>query len=176
MSQTAASTGSNHHGVIAALMILLGLIVLAFGAMAIILQVQTSEAFILQGQPVNGVNPDWSILRQPIDFVQGHLSGDFSKAVFWGWGIELTFLVCVLGYEAAHGAIGRSSPRLASWFRTGMILLIAFDGWADFQYGQLASGFWGQVAFAGITAFIVMFFPIIGLRFIEAGFHAWSGH
>ena len=38
---------------------------------------------------------------------------------------------------------------------------------------QLASGFWGQVAFALVTSFIVAFFGIIGLRLIEYGLTQW---
>lgn len=65
-----------------------------------------------------------------------------------------------------------SNARLASWFRTGMI---ALDGYTDIQYGQLASGLWGQIAFALVTAFIVAFFGVIGLRLIEAGLSRWFG-
>lgn len=68
-----------------------------------------------------------------------------------------------------------SNARLASWFRTGMIALIALDGYTDIQYGQLASGLWGQIAFALVTAFIVAFFGVIGLRLIEAGLSRWFG-
>lgn len=64
-----------------------------------------------------------------------------------------------------------SNARLASWFRTGMIALIALDGYTDIQYGQLASGLWGQIAFALVTAF----FGVIGLRLIEAGLSRWFG-
>ena len=46
-------------------------------------------------------------------------------------------------------------------------VLISFDAYTNFQYGNLASGFWGQVAFALVTAFIVAFFGLIGLRLIE---------
>ena len=111
---------------------------------------------------------------QPWDFVQGHLSPNLAKATMWGWGMELVFLLCIIGYEVAHDAITASSRRLAPFFRTGTIILIGFDGWTDFQYGQLASGFWGQLAFAAITAFVVMFFGIVGLRLLESGFAEWS--
>jgi hypothetical protein len=172
MSSTAPA--GHKSGIAPLLPVLLGVAVLLFWLLALMLQVQTSEAFILNGATVSSFNPDWSVLMQPVDLVRGQLSADMSKAVMWGWGIEFTFLICVVGYEHAHHALSKSSARMATWFRTGLIILIAFDGWADFQYGQLASGFWGQVAFALITAFIVMFFGLIGLRLIEAGFHEWS--
>ena len=59
-------------------------------------------------------------------------------------------------------------------FRTGVVALIAFDAYTDFQYGSLASGLWGQVAFAGVTAFIVAFFGVIGFRLLEHGLTGWG--
>ena len=53
-------------------------------------------------------------------------------------------------------------------------MVIGFDAYTDFQYGQLASGVWGQVAFALITAFIVAFFGVVGFRLVEYGLTEWS--
>jgi len=99
---------------------------------------------------------------------------DEAKAAIWGWGMELVFLICIVGYEIAHDSVQASSRKLASWFKTGTIILVAFDGWADFQYGQISSGMWGQLAFALITAFVVMFFGLIGWRLIETGVTEWA--
>lgn len=153
--------------------LLVGTALVAFWILASMLQIQTSEAFILKGPAVSFV-PNWGILRQPVDLFQGHLSTDMAKAVMWGWGIELIYLVCIVGYEIAHEGVKSSNHRLAAWFRTGVIALIAFDAYTDFQYGTLASGFWGQVAFALVTAFIVAFFGIVGFRLIEHGLTEWS--
>jgi hypothetical protein len=98
----------------------------------------------------------------------------WAKATRWGWGIELIYLVCIVGYEVAHESVKASNRHLAAWFRTGVVALIALDAYTDFQYGQLASGFWGQVAFALVTAFIVAFFGIVGLRLTEHGLTEWS--
>jgi hypothetical protein len=154
-------------------LLLIGLALIVFWVLASLLQIQTSEAFILNGPAVTFV-PNWGVLKQPLDLVQGHLTIDMAKATMWGWGIELVYLVCIVGYEVAHESVKASNRHLASWFRTGVVALIAFDAYTDFQYGQLASGFWGQVAFAGITAFIVAFFGVIGFRLIEHGITEWS--
>jgi hypothetical protein len=153
--------------------LLVGLAVLVFWVLASVLQIQTSEAFILKG-PVVTFAPNWDILRQPFDLMGGHLKSDTAKAAMWGWGIELIFLVCIVGYEVAHESIKASNRHLASWFRTGVIALIAFDAYTDFQYGNLASGPGGQFAFAAVTAFIVAFFGIVGVRLIEHGLTQWS--
>ena len=153
--------------------ILVGLALVVFWALGSMLQIQTSEAFILCGPAVTFV-PNWSILRQPVDLIQGHLTTEMAKATMWGWGIELIYLVCIVGYEVAHEGVRSSNHHLAAWFSTGTVALIAFDAYTDFQYGQLASGFWGQVAFALVTAFIVAFFGIVGFRLIEHGLTEWS--
>ncbi len=153
--------------------LLVGCALLLFWILASTLQIQTSEAFILKGPAVT-LAPNWGILRQPLDLVQGRLSTDMAKASMWGWGIELIYLVCIVGYEVAHESVRATNRHLASWFRTGVVALIAFDAYTDVQYGQLASGFWGQVAFALVTSFIVAFFGIIGLRLIEHGLTEWS--
>ena len=153
--------------------LLLGFALIIFWLLASLLQIQTSEAFILNGAVV-GFNPNWSILKQPLDLVQGHLSADMAKAAMWGWGIELIYLVCIIGYEVAHEGVKATNHHLAGVFSTGAVGLIAFGFYTDFQYGQLASGMWGQVAFALVTAFMVAFFGIIGLRLIEHGINEWT--
>lgn len=153
-------------------MIVLGVLLLAFFVIGSILHIQTSEAFFLGGHTV-GITPNWGILLQPVKFFQGELSPRMAEAVMWGWGIELVFLVCVVGYEVAHESVAAASSGMSKLFHTGMFVLVIFDGWTDFQYGNLANGFWGQLAFAAITAFVVFFFGTVGWRFIERGLNDW---
>lgn len=169
-SQSSVQGGSHRSPI---LFLGLGLVLFLFWIMASILQIQTSEAFILQGSPV-GLVPHWNILKQPIDFIQGHLDASMTKAVMWGWGIELLFLICIVGYEIAHSAVKSSHSRFGTLFQTAVIGVIAFDAWTDFQYGQMASGFGGQLAFALITGVMVMFFGVVGVRFIEHAIKDWS--
>lgn len=149
---------ASHHGNIPILRLMLGILLVSFFLLALMLQIQTSEAFLLNG-PAVSLAPNWGILRQPIDMLAGSLTANQAKAVLWGWCIELVYLVCVIGEVSVHG-------KLQAWFKTGAIVLVIFDSWADFSYGNLASGFWGQVAFAAITAFVVAFFGTIGLNLI----------
>jgi hypothetical protein len=154
----AVSYVAANRGNVPILKLVLGVVLVLFFLLALMLQVQTSEAFLLNGAPVQ-LAANWGVLRQPVELMQGKLSIEMAKAVMWGWGIELVYLVCVIGEVAVHG-------RLHGWFKTGAIALVAFDFWTDFQYGSLASGVGGQIAFAGITSFIVAFFGIVGLDLI----------
>ena len=140
------------------LKLILGVILILMFLLATMLQIQTSEAFILNGQAV-GLSANWAILKQPFQLAQGTLSLDMAKAVMWGWGIECIYLVCVVGEVALSG-------RWHGWFKTGAILLVAFDFYTDMQYGNMASGIGGQLAFAAVTSFIVAFFGYLGIELI----------
>jgi hypothetical protein len=162
MTNLAANRGN-----VPILRLALGLLLIAFFLLALMLQVQTSESFILQGNVVSfGAN--WGILAQPLDLLQGKLPVDLAKAVMWGWGIELVYLVVVIG------EVTMNNTRLIGWFRTGAIVLVGFDFWTDFQYGSLASGLWGQAAFAGVTAFIVAFFGVVGFNMVWSAILEWN--
>jgi hypothetical protein len=149
-----------------------GLLILFF-VMGSILHISTSEAFFNHGSTV-GIIANWSILQQPYDLITGKLAPNMQESVMWGWGIELVFLICVVGYETAHAHVRAASLRMSKLFRVGSVVLIFFDGWTDFQYGNIASGFWGQLAFALITAFIVFFFGTIGWHLIARGLTEWG--
>jgi hypothetical protein len=152
--------------------LVIGLALLSLWLVATLLQIQTSEAFLLNG-PVISLVPNWGILTQVPDLVQGKLTPDLAKAALWGWGIELVYLMAMVGYELAHEGVYRANHQLAGMFQTVSIGIVAFDAYMDFRYGSLASGFWGQVGFAAMTSFIVLFFGLVGLRFIEHAFHLW---
>src|SRR5260370_33278101 len=111
-------------------LLLIGLACVIFWLLASMLQIQTSEAFILNGAVVT-FNPNWSILKQPIDLVQGRLSADMAKAAMWGWGIELIYLVCIVGEEVAHEGVKATNHHRAGWFSTGAEAPIALEAWSD---------------------------------------------
>src|SRR3984893_9406555 len=156
--QQAASAVAAKRGNVPVLRAVLGVLLVTFFLLALLLQVQTSEAFLRGGSPVT-LAANWGVLSQPVDLAQGLLPLDLAKAVMWGWGIELVYMVCVIGEVSVHG-------RLRGYFQTGALVLVAFNFWTDLNYGTLASGLWGQIAFAAITSFIVAFFGIIGLDLI----------
>lgn len=165
--QGAISHVAHHRGNTPALRIGLGVLLVLFFLLALLLQIQTSEAFILQNNVVSFA-ANWGVLSQPFDLAQGRLSVNLAKAVIWGWGIELVYLVCVIG------EVSLQNPRLHGWFRTGAIILVGFNFYTDLNYGTLASGVWGQVAFAAVTSFIVAFFGVIGFNLIWNGITNWG--
>jgi hypothetical protein len=162
----AASSTTSHRGSAPILKLVVGIVLVGFFLLALMLQIQTSEVFLLNGSPVQ-LSANWAVLMQPIQLAQGQLPLDVAKAVMWGWGIEVVYLACVIGEVSIHG-------RLNGWFKTGAVILVAFNFWTDFNYGNMASGFWGQVAFASITSFIVAFFGVIGIDMIRSAITDFS--
>jgi len=153
--------------------IFVGLLLLMFFIIGSILHIMTSEAFFLGSKAITLLSTNWQILLQPAQLATGTLDGgmDMQKAVVWGWGIELVFLICIVGHGRLHKNVKKSSRAMAKLFRVGTVLLVFFDGWTDFNYGNsgLVSGFWGQLAFALITAFVVFYFGTGGWHFISEG-------
>ncbi len=93
-------------------MILLGLALIVFWLLASLLQIQTSEAFLLRG-PVVTFAPNWSILKQPVELVQGQLTSDMAKATMWGWGIAsrpFSLLSSSLEKGGSYAGNGVDSP------------------------------------------------------------------
>lgn len=150
---------ASNRGNVPILRLALGLLLVGFFLLALMMDVQTSEAFILNGGKVAVQSLNWSILRQPLDLAQGNLDIDVAKAAMWGWGCMLVYLVCVIGETTVGG-------RLGGIFKTGAFIIVAFDFWTNLNYGTLPSGFGGQLGFAVITSFIVAFFGVLGLNLI----------
>ncbi|GHO96085.1 hypothetical protein KSF_061330 [Reticulibacter mediterranei] len=162
----AATYLAHNRGNVPILKGLLGVVLIGFWLLALMLQIQTSEAFILKSAVISFA-PDWGILLQPVQLLHGELSMNMAKAVMWGWGVELVYLVCVIGEVAVQG-------RLGGWFKTGAFILVAFNFWTDFNYGNLPSGMGGQLGFAAITSFIVAFFGLIGINLLWTAITEWG--
>jgi len=155
----AAHHVASNRGNVPILRLALGVLLLGFFVLALMMDVQTSEAFILNGGKVAVQALNWAILRQPFDLAEGNLTIDVAKAAMWGWGCLLIYLVCVVGETTIHG-------RWNGIFKTGAFIIVCFDFWTNLNYGTLPSGFGGQLGFAVITSFIVAFFGVLGLNLI----------
>lgn len=146
---------------------LLGLVVFFFGLVAILFQVQTTEALIL-GAKAGVFRPDFSMLLQPLQLLNGEFSGDQAIAVLVGWGTEFCYLVAVFGWEYAHSGLMKHNRNIAPLFLGGIVIVAVINFVADFRYGPgLGSGFGGHAFFALLMSFMVAFFPIAGGAILE---------
>lgn len=131
-------------------------------------QIQTNEALVTGVSNVDVYKPNWAILFQPVQLVMGGLSSEEGAAVIVGWGIELIYLGCIVGFEIMQHAASRSGQFMAKVFRYFSLGIIGLNVWTDFQYGaSIGGGVWGHVLFAVVTSFVVGFCGTIGMYFIE---------
>lgn len=142
-----------------------GVVVGSFWLWGNVVQIQTSEAWMLQLQGTSLV-PHVAILRQITDFWSGVLDQHHVIADTWGWGIQIVLLICSIGIE--FPALNEAAKRRATWFGWGCLLFIILNSLADFSYGA-SYGFWEQVAFVGITLMMSFFFGLLALHLIITG-------
>lgn len=159
------TSAKDHHGVWPLAYIVGGLLVGSFWLWGNVVQIQTSEAWMLQIQGASLV-PHFAVLMQIMDFWSGNLSQHEVIADTWGWGVQLVLLICSIGIEfPSQSEIGK---RRAAWFGWGCLLFIVLNSLADFSYGT-AYGFWQQIAFVGITLMMSFFFGLLSLHLIITG-------
>lgn len=151
------------------ILVFLGLMLIGFWFIGSLMSIQATEAWILHGPIVHFV-PNWNLLLQvPRMFTDPNETPEQAQATMWGWGIEFGSLILIVGYELAVHSVGLANSRLVPWLKTGLVLIFLFDVWTNFQYGQLASGVVGNIAFALFTSFATAFFGVVGAKFLEAG-------
>jgi len=151
-------------------LIIVGGLILAVFVASSLLQIQTTEAYILGGSTVSLSNANWQLFLQLPAFVSGQLSGPLAEAVAVGWGMEIITLIVSVAYEVTAHAVGASSDKLRRWYGTGAVILMALNGFTDYNYGTLSSGWLGQLLFAGVTSFIVVFGLVAGIACVERAF------
>ena len=136
---------------------ILGVLLLAAWLGCSLFEIQTTEAWILQGNPPGIANVAWGVLYQFGQLASGNMSGSVGKAMVVGWAVEIITLIFGCALEVAAHGVGRSSPELKGLFLFAGFALMAFDGYTNYNYGSLPSGQCGQLFFAGVMAFLVVF-------------------
>lgn len=169
MSSTAPA--ARHHSPIPKALV--GICVLLFWFYVTLLQIQTSEALVL-GTGTSSLLPSFKTLLQIPEAFQGQLSPTMVKAFIWGYGVQLIFLVMVVGYDHARQTIHSSSSTLGAFFTTGMWLIVLYNFVSDFLYGMTGMGWWGQLGYALIASFVVAFLGLVGVNFLVKAWNDWS--
>jgi len=134
-------------------------------------QIQTSEARIIGGGPVDMLHPNWSIFLQLPMLLAGKLDPITAKGAFWGWFIETLALGAIIGLVEMRHAVSVSGKIILLIFDVSTIVIIGYNILADYDYGTMGTGSWGQFGFAFGVSFAVAFFGIIGIWFINLGWH-----
>ena len=100
LQQFAAKRGN-----VPALKIGLGVLLILIFLLALMLQVQTSEAFLLNSSAV-GLSANWAILKQPFELAQGVLSLQYGKSRDVGMG-HREYLSRLCSGRSLHSPLAR---------------------------------------------------------------------
>lgn len=168
-----AANSGGHHASTSRLKIIVGVGMIALFLVAFMTQIQTNEASILHSGQVEIYRPNWAILAQIPVLLFGGASPQEAMATIVGWGIELLYLGCVVGFDNMHDSAGQGGWIMARVFLLVSIGLALFNWWNDFNYGTIGviDGQWGHIIFACMTSFISGYFGTIGLHLIERGWN-----
>lgn len=159
--------GKSKHYVLAGLFGLMGLGILGTLFVCTLLQIQTNEAYLGSTGAIS-LNPNWAIVLQPWNYVHGMYGPADAKSIMISWIVEVFNLVFSIGYEIACESVFRANRSMIGWFRTLAKGILIFNMWTDFQYGPNQGGGWiEQLIFSVAVAFVVYFFGVVGVRFIE---------
>ena len=134
-----------------------------------IFDLQTSEAFIMGGGPVDMYHPNWGILLQLPLLLAGKLDPVTAKAAFWAWFIETLQLGTIVGLVEMRHAVSVAGKIILLIFDACTIVIIGYNVLGNYNYGTIGTGPWGQFGFAFAVAFAVAFFGVIGIWFIDLG-------
>lgn len=163
---TARHTSEDIHNIWPLWYILGGLLVGLAWLWGNVVQIQTSEAWILHLKSGIDLIPHFAILLQIQDFWSGNLTQSQVIADTWGWGNQFIVLICSIGIEfPAHTP---TAKKRAAWFGWGCLLFIILNSLADISYSAL-SGFWEQLAFAGMCLMMSFFFGLLAIHLIITG-------
>ncbi|GCE18978.1 hypothetical protein KDK_27780 [Dictyobacter kobayashii] len=136
-----------------------------------LLEVQTSEAAITNGGAMSLLRPDVATFWQLVDLVEGHLTPAQIVVVIWGWGSQIIYFACIVGYKHFHKSIARHNELLAKACTGGAVLITFYNCVTDYNYvGLVINNFWWQVAISSVIALGSATLGIAGLHFIKAGF------
>ena len=152
----------------------LGLVFLVFFVMGLLAQIGTTQAALMGGQAVDMFKPNWEILLQPLrltGMVPPPLGGKEAATVVISWFISIVYVGCVVGNEIFDDVKSGKGIIFTNLFRVGIFLMVGFNFWTDYQYGNAVfGGGWGAFLFAVVVAFIVAFAGVIGVDFLEKAF------
>lgn len=127
-----------------------------------IIQIQTSEAWIIGNTRGLSLAPNFQIYLQVTQL--GRESFQQSIATVWGWINQIILLAFSIGIEMHLG--GKTRQWIWQW---GCVFFITLNSLADLSYGNYFGGTWQPWAFAGICLMASFFFGQAALSLIIKG-------
>lgn len=158
----AATVAKNKHVLWGVLSIAAGLAVGYMWLWGNMIQIQTSEAWIIGNTTGLSLAPNFQIYLQLVQL--GQASFQQSIAIVWGWANQVILLAFSIGIEMHLG--GKARQWLWNW---GCVFFITLNSLADLSYGSYFGGTWQPWAFAGICFMASFFFGLAAMSLFIKG-------
>jgi hypothetical protein len=152
-----SAQSSSEDKIVGVFVLLFGVVVFVVTAAVTMLEVQTSEAFILHSSQVS-LLPNWSLINQIPELIMGTLSPIMVKPTLYGWGGELLYAAFFVLWQVMRRAMKKTHPFVGKVFFVGQFVILAFQFWSNLQFGtaDFWGDFWGQLGFAFILLLFVL--------------------
>lgn len=124
------------------------------------IQIQTSEAYLLGKQPTD-IGFSWSIVQQFTDLLSGKITGKEGIVDAACFVVEILTIIVGTALEVTAHGVRRSSDLLANAFVWLSLGLLVWNGFTDYQYASLPTGFCGQ-SFVAIAISLAVVFGLPG--------------
>lgn len=159
----AASTKSSHSSSLMhspPVVFIGGLLLLSAFVFCSQIQIQTSEAYLLGKQPLD-VGFSWSIVQQFKDLITGKITGVEGIVDAACFVVEILTIIIGCCLEITAHGVRRSSELLANAFVWLSFALLLWNGFTDYQYASLPTGFCGQ-SFVALAISLAVVFGLPG--------------
>lgn len=161
-AKATATAAKNKHVLWGVLSIAAGLLVGYVWLWGNIIQIQTSEAWIIGNAKGLSLAPNFQIYLQLAQL--GQASFQQSIAIVWGWVNQIILLAFSIGIEMHLG--GKARQWVWTW---GCIFFITLNSLADLSYEGYFGGTWQPWAFAGICFMASFYFGLAAFALFIKG-------
>ncbi len=166
VDSTAHVRGSRQHPV---LRMSLGIVLILMFIWGLLLQIQTSEAFLLGQGNVEISFSNWHVLTQIYDVMTGTYTSSMAMAIFLAYSIEAAYFTALIFYEMSRTAVRASGVLMERLYMIGILLCVIYNMTSDYTCGTIGSGIFGHVAFSLLATFVEAFFGVIGITLLLRG-------
>ncbi len=157
-----------------------GMILLGGFALGMLMQVQSTEAWML-GSATHSFVPSMSLFGQFPAFWNHQLSQPMTIAFLVAWGVELTYITIKIGTArpqahllrkygpgASNEHVTRSAQRRQAIWSVASWLIVLFNSFTDWHYASVLGG-WQQVVFIGVLFVTTFYLGTLGVQNLTAG-------
>jgi len=112
---------------------------------------------LMQGGDGSGVRRSLDLVYQLWDLARGAYAGWVAATIILSWIIFLVYVMSTAGYTSYKDHLDGRGKGLGDFFHSMMVVIIVFDGYANFHYAKSAPNPFWQWFVAFLIAFVLFF-------------------